>query len=173
MRLLRLRNLAILFGLIVLVGILGIGLGFRYYWMPVDISNRKPTYTISPETTFATEPLDTIGYVDYEAAVNQRLSKGIKPEENAVVFLLKATGPNPERGDLSNRFYQALGVPRAEKTPDDYINHRLFAEDKKATSVGRDPEFFWDEQALPNRPWLAKDHPVFVEWLEKNAIALK
>ena len=117
------RKLLKVFG--VILGVLGIlavicvGLGYRYYLDPVDISQRKAKFTISAETTFVTEPVDSLGYVDYEAAVNQRLSRGIKPEENAVVFLLKATGPNPEGGAMSDRFYQALGVPRSEKTPDD------------------------------------------------------
>lgn len=171
------RKLLKVFGVIIVVlgilAVIGAGLGYRYYFDPVDISQRQAKFTISPETTYVTEPVDSLGYVDYEAAVNQRLSKGIKPEENAVVFLLKATGPNPERGNLSDRFYQSLGVPRREKTPDDYINHRLYAEDKRADSKSRDPDFFVDEQPLMSRPWLAKDHPVCVEWLEKNAVALK
>ncbi len=171
------RKLLKVFGVIVVVlGILAVicaGLGYRYYFDPVDISQRKAKFTISPETTFVTEPVDSLGYVDYEAAVNQRLSKGIKPEENAVVFLLKATGPNPERANLSDRFFQALGIPRPEKTPDDYVNQRLFAEEKKADSESLDPDFFVNEQPLLSRPWLAKDHPVCAEWLEKNAIALK
>ena len=171
------RKLLKVFGVIVVVlGILAVicaGLGYRYYFDPVDISQRKAKFTISPETTFVTEPVDSLGYVDYEAAVNQRLSKGIKPEENAVVFLLKATGPNPERANLSDRFFQALGIPRPVKTPDDYVNQRLFADEKKASSESRDPDFFAEEQPLMSRPWLAKDHPVCVEWLEKNAVALK
>ncbi len=171
------RKLLKVFGVImvflVILAVICAGLGYRYYFDPVDISQRKAKFTISPETTFVTEPVDSLGYVDYEAAVNQRLSKGIKPDENAVVFLLKATGPNPERANLSDRFFQALGVPRPEKTSNDYINHRLFAEEKKAGSESLDPDFFVNEQPLMSQPWLAKDHPVCAEWLEKNAVALK
>lgn len=171
------RKLLKVFGVIIVVlvilAVICVGLGYRYYFDPVDISQRKAKFTISLETTYVTEPVDSLGYVDYEAAVNQRLSKGIKPSENAVVFLLKATGPNPEGGNLSDRFFQALGIPRWEKTPDDYVNHRNYVTENRATSEGRDPEFFQVDPPFMTRPWLANDHPVCAEWLAKNAVALR
>ncbi len=53
-----------------------------------------PKLPIGKDTTYATGPLDKYGYIDYEAALNERLSKGIKPEQNANVLLWKAFG-NP------------------------------------------------------------------------------
>ena len=49
--------------------------------------------TISKATTYITEPLRSDGYPDYIAALNQRLSKGVTPENNAVVLFWRAMGP--------------------------------------------------------------------------------
>src|SRR5437870_5722081 len=56
---------------------------------------QKPRFTISKETTYLTEPLDKDGYIDYRAALNKLLSKGVRPETNANVLLWKAIGPKP------------------------------------------------------------------------------
>ena len=42
--------------------------------------------TISKETTYITEPLRADGYPDYVAALNQRFSQGVTPENNAAVL---------------------------------------------------------------------------------------
>ena len=167
------RKLLKVFGVIVFVASISLWLAYRYYWEGVDTSNRKPAFTISTETTYLTGPLDSMGYVDYETALNERLRKGMKPEENAVVLLLKATGPNPERANLSDLFFQALSIPRPAKTPNDYVSQRNFATENWAASESRDPDFFQVDPPFMTRPWLAKDHPVCAEWLAKNTVALK
>ena len=54
------------------------------------------TFTISPETTYITEPLDADGYPDYVTALNERLRGNITPETNANVLIWQALGPHPE-----------------------------------------------------------------------------
>ena len=39
-----------------------------------------PKLPLSKETTYVTGPLDMDGYIDYQAALNDRLGKGIAPE---------------------------------------------------------------------------------------------
>src|SRR5438094_5975588 len=56
----------------------------------------KGTFTIGKETTYVTGPLDKDGYIDYAAALNERLGRGVTPENNACVLLWKALGPHPE-----------------------------------------------------------------------------
>jgi hypothetical protein len=56
-----------------------------------------PKITISRETTFVTGPLRPDGSVDYLAAINERYSKGVTPDNNAAVPLLQvlySVGPN-------------------------------------------------------------------------------
>ncbi len=48
--------------------------------------------TISRETTYITGPLNEDGTVNYVAALDDRLSKGVTPENNAAPLLLRAWG---------------------------------------------------------------------------------
>src|SRR2546423_1468368 len=72
------------------------------------------TFTISPETTYITEPLDAQGYPDYVTALNQRLSQGVTPENNANVLIWKALGPHPEGGTMPPEYFQWLGYEPPE-----------------------------------------------------------
>src|SRR5260370_37938042 len=69
------------------------------------------TFTVSPETTYITEPLDKDGYPDYVTALNQRLSQGVTPENNANVLIWQALGPHPEGTTMPAEYFQRLRVP--------------------------------------------------------------
>src|SRR5207249_1109491 len=73
-------------------------------------SKRKPRFTIGKATTYITGPVDEDGYIDYAAALNKRLSKGIKPADNANVLLWKAFGPHPEGVKMPPEFFKRLGI---------------------------------------------------------------
>src|SRR2546430_914313 len=64
----------------------------------------KGKFTMSKETTFVTEPVDKDGYIDYVAALNDRLRQGVTPENNANVLIWKALGPRPEGTTLGSEF---------------------------------------------------------------------
>src|SRR5712691_6035186 len=67
------------------------------------------TFTVSKETTYITEPLDKHGYPDYVTALNQRLSQGVTPENNANVLIWQALGPYPEGATMPPEYFQWLG----------------------------------------------------------------
>src|SRR5262245_43901123 len=56
----------------------------------------KGKFSISKETTYVTGPLDKDGYIDYAAALNERLGQGVTPENNANVLLWRAMGLQPD-----------------------------------------------------------------------------
>src|SRR5262245_38359275 len=70
----------------------------------------RPAITISRETTHLTEPLRPDGYVDYLAAINDELSAGVTPENNAAVDLLYAFGPDTIPPDIRREYLRRLGV---------------------------------------------------------------
>ncbi len=70
----------------------------------------QPAITVGPTTTYATGPLKPNGDVDYIAWINERLSAGVTPENNAVVDLVRVIGPRPEGADLPRGFYDKLGI---------------------------------------------------------------
>ncbi len=71
---------------------------------------RNPGVTVSPKTTFITAPLRADGTVDYLAAVNERSSQGVTPQNNAAVLLVEAVGPEAIHESARDRFFQMLGI---------------------------------------------------------------
>ncbi|HEV3237508.1 MAG TPA: hypothetical protein VGZ25_11000 [Gemmataceae bacterium] len=126
-------------------------------------------WPIGKETTYITEPLDDEGYIDYETALNDRLSKGVTPEKNANVLIWKALGPRPEGGDgMPAAYFKRLGI---EQPPDEgsyFINLRRFA--KTQLEFNPDQVDLLDDQAevARQRPWSPKDNPNLVTWLSSN-----
>src|SRR5262245_45132587 len=73
---------------------------------------KKPPrkFTISPGTTRISRPVDDDGYIDYTAAFNKELSKGITPTSNANVLLLKAFGPRPDGWEMPSEYCKLMGI---------------------------------------------------------------
>lgn len=70
----------------------------------------QPAVTVGLATTHATGPLKPNGDVDYIAWINERLSAGVTPDNNAVVDLVRVLGPRPEGADLPRGFFDKLGI---------------------------------------------------------------
>src|SRR5258708_30094797 len=79
---------------------------------PVVADQKKPTpkFTVGKETTFVTGPLDKDGYIDYAAALNERLGKGITPKTNAMVLFWKAFGAAPEVSRMPSEYFKLLRI---------------------------------------------------------------
>jgi hypothetical protein len=93
---------------------------------PVVKPPKTVTITISPETTYITEPLLPDGRVDYYGAINRRLSQGVTPENNIAagifslipgerespLLLYKDEIPSTALDEVNNyrqRYWQHLG----------------------------------------------------------------
>jgi type II secretory pathway pseudopilin PulG len=70
----------------------------------------RSTFTVSPETTYITEPLDAEGNVDYQTALNERMGRGITPDTNANVLIWQALGPRPEGVMMPPEYFKWLGI---------------------------------------------------------------
>ena len=80
------------------------------YVLPAVKDTPVAKVPLGKDTTVATGPLDKEGYIDYEAALNERLGKGITPEKNANVLIWQALGPKPEGGrGMPPEFFKQLG----------------------------------------------------------------
>src|SRR5262245_14071179 len=86
--------------------------------------DKKPEskFTLGKETTYITGPLDEDGYIDYATALNERLRKGIKPEDNANALLWKAFGPHPQRSTLPPGFFKWMGIPEPPEHGEYFID---------------------------------------------------
>jgi hypothetical protein len=128
----------------------------------------SPKFPLGKETTYITEPLDKDGYLDYEAALNDRLGKGITPEKNANTLIWKVIGPRTEGYEMPAEFFKRLGIEPPPEHGDYFIDlHRYMRhiklEDEKHL------EILEQQIRAEQRPWSAKDFPLLAAWLEGNA----
>jgi hypothetical protein len=130
---------------------------------------RKPKFTVSKETTYATGPLDKDGYIDYAAALNQWLSQGVTPDNNANILFWKAIGPSPGGKPMPPEFFERLGVePPPDRGEyytdlDDYLRRHSKGDlGKQAKEI--DAVF----DRVTERPWTAKQYPQVAAWLKAN-----
>src|SRR5262249_33686071 len=134
----------------------------------------RSTFTISPETTYITGPLDKDGYVDYVTALNARLSEGIKPGENANVLIWQALGPRPEGGDsMPPEYFRWLGIESPSEDGEYFVawtkclkKHPNLVERirEKPESDPMDWAFHW--------PWSADAEPEYADYLRRNEVPL-
>lgn len=114
---------------------------------------------VARDTTYITSPLGDDGLPDFNAALNDLRGQPVPPEQNLMVLLVRAMGPQI-LGDVSQAgLLAALGDP--EPLPPD--ERLITLEDYDANS---------DSFLLPEEPWTAEEEPLYSKWLDRNAKAL-
>jgi hypothetical protein len=128
----------------------------------------KANFTVSKETTYVTGPLGRDGRIDYAAALNERLGKGVTPETNANVAVWRTFGPKPEGGNgMPAEFFKLMGIDEPPEDGEYFVDLGKFVRDQLAID---DQELRQEieEQLTRARhgPWSAKDHPYVADWLK-------
>ena len=145
------------------------------------------TYSVSPETTYVTEPVNQNGLVDYVTALNDRLAKDVTPDTNANVLIWQALGPKPEGGDMPPEYFQRLRIATPPDQGEYFVSWDKYF---RASLQGQGPpddvlDLFeidehewrrlWDEHV--NRamrfPWKANEQPEIGGWLKGNEKPLR
>ena len=127
-------------------------------------------FTISKETTYVTGPVDKDGYIDYAAALNERLSKGVAPENNANVLIWKALGPRPEGPAMPPEFFKLLRIDPLPEKGDYFVDLDRYIKDHlKIDPRGKEEEDIQKQldHAL-ERAWTVKEYPKLAAWIELN-----
>src|SRR5262249_55581836 len=128
-----------------------------------------PKFPLGKESTYVTGPLDKEGYVDYEAALNDRLGKGITPQKNANVLLWKALGPTPEGGrGMPAEFFKRLGIKEPAAKGDYLIGIGQFIRDRLKLDRNDMEWVFEQHDWAGQRPWTAREYPHIAAWLKAN-----
>src|SRR6266446_2480599 len=112
-------------------------------------------FTISKETTYVTGPLDKDGYIDYAAALNELLSKGVTPENNANVLIWKALGPHPVSAMMSAEFFRMMGMEPPPEKGNYFIDQGEYIKDhlKLDLKSEKGDEFFKQVGRCSAKPW--------------------
>ena len=139
-----------------------------------------PPVTISKETTYITEPLRSDGFPDYVAALNQRFSEGVTPENNSSVLFWKAMGPSAIEHNYRERFFQMLGVPPLPEKGDYFvtfdehviihIDHQMVQAQPADNLLEEEiRERLWKQlDSAMKRPWSKQEFPEWAEWIATN-----
>ncbi len=132
-----------------------------------------PKFPIGKDTTYVTGPLDSEGYIDYEAALNDRLGKDITSEKNANLLLWKAIGPTPDdKRPASAEFFRRLGIEQPPARGDYLIGLIEFAGNHLKLDHSEIDVFNDQLNRATQRPWIGKDCPYIAAWLKANEKAL-
>jgi hypothetical protein len=109
------------------------------------------------------------------AALNERYSKGVTPENNAALPLLKAMGPGEIKPEHRAEYCRMLGIRPLPEKGDYYVTIDKYAAglkpaEKPAVKPGEDERFAsMDQQTeAQKRPWSKKEFPVVAGWLAAN-----
>ncbi len=130
----------------------------------------KSKWPLGKETTYVTGPLDKEGFIDYEAALNERMSKGITPNTNANVLIWKAIGPRPAGDDgMPPEYFTVLGVAAPPEAGEYFIGLKDFLKDRlKLDEAESDAVTDRQIRVSARRPWRADDYPHIAAWLSVN-----
>jgi hypothetical protein len=128
-----------------------------------------PKLPLGKDTTYVVGPLDKHGYIDYEAALNAELSKGITPEKNANALLMMVFGPAPEGGDgLPPIYFKWLDIPIPPKEGEYFIGLSTFTREQIRLTEAQMEALYNFQSRATQRVWVAKDCPPLAEWLKLN-----
>jgi hypothetical protein len=126
----------------------------------------KPKLPLGKDTTVVNGPLDKNGYIDYEAALNERLGKGIKPEQNANVLLWQVFGPRPGGTKVPAEYFKWLGAPEPPAKGDYFVPFEQFLKQRNI-ELSADESFAQAKRASVG-PWVERDLPHVAAWLKAN-----
>ena len=138
----------------------------------------KPKVKIGRDTTFIDGPVTKDGYIDYVAHLNTILSKGVTPENNAAVLLLKTSPGEINDEKFLKRYCKALGIAPLKLDGDYYQDFWRYSiaelEKKKGRKLNNEEinkardGFYEDYDKAMEGPWQRKDIPKIAEWLDAN-----
>jgi hypothetical protein len=127
----------------------------------------RGTFTIGKKTTFVSGPVDADGHIDYVAALNERLGKGVTVENNSAALLWKVLGPQPEKESMPAKFSELLGV-KLPKDGDYYVSLKTYLEKQEMGDPDSSSAINYKLGVLHWQTWTAKKHPEINGWLKAN-----
>jgi hypothetical protein len=137
----------------------------------------RPKFTPGKDTTFVTGPRGADGRIDYVAALNERMRRGITPASNANVLLMQVFGPRPEGADMPPAFYKWLGVEPPPEKGDYLVGLFQYARANLGAAQADLDALYEQLDRASQAPWKAKDYPAIAGWLKTNekplAVALE
>ena len=127
-----------------------------------DEKKAKLRFTVGKATTGIEGPLDKDGRIDYAAALNERLGKGVTAKTNANVLLWQAMGPKPFGGDgMPAEFFTLMRMDPPPENGDYFVDFTAYVQAKED-----DSKVVAILERAAGRPWAAAEQPEVAAWLK-------
>ncbi|HKD35997.1 MAG TPA: hypothetical protein VKB78_04330, partial [Pirellulales bacterium] len=162
--------------LLILIAIIGVATLAAIYIANAgkERSSAVPRIIISPATTYIVTPLKPDGHIDYIAAINQKMSEGVTPENNAVVQFWEAVGSGAVDSAIRTPYFKMLGVPAPPQNVHVLAGLRaavVTSTPVPTTDPANPPAAATIESQLHDaigRPWSQPEFPQLAAWLTAN-----
>ncbi|MFQ5730423.1 MAG: hypothetical protein ACE5KM_00565 [Planctomycetaceae bacterium] len=130
---------------------------------------KRPKIRISKETTFLLKPVRKDGFIDYAAALNARLSKGVTTKNNAAASMAEILGPQRIDEAIRKELFFRLGVPIPPAKGQFFLDRREFARSAGAKNWRAYEDALQKEVDVGfERPWSRREFPKLAAWLDHN-----
>jgi len=137
----------------------------------------KVHITVSKGTTYVLGPRNPDGTIDYVAAANALLSKGVTRENNAAIPLLRVLGPNALDEKMRDRTLKALGLDALPADGDYFLSKDEYVEkaypDDDQQQLDALERMGASTDKAGRGPISPQDHREVAEWVRWNAGALQ
>jgi hypothetical protein len=120
---------------------------------------------ISRDTTWFTEPLNEYGNVDFLEAINRHSSKGVTPENNLAVALVKAFGTQENDQRVQEQMLVKLGLDPSQEIGERPIDFEEFYEKQVAPLKVSYREIEETSRHIITQPWTKEDYPEAAAWV--------
>jgi len=153
--------------MLALVGVSGLIAGCVCAVGAGEVDGRRSPIPVSRETTYVAGPIDERGYVDYAAALDERLGRGVVPQENFVAALWQIVGPTYQGKKVPAAYFAALGIAPPEAGGRYYVSYETFAK-QFDDHVLSGYDFSNLVERAGERPWTSDEFPRVALWLGLN-----
>lgn len=132
-----------------------------------EAARKRGTFTASKGTTYVTSPLTATGHVDYVAALNERLKKGVTPETNANVAIWQVIGPTPwDNTKVPPGYFEAMGVSAPPADGSYFVGLQVYANRVLGPVGAQNVSEMMKSHS--DRPWTRNQDVTIAGWLEAN-----
>jgi hypothetical protein len=128
----------------------------------------KGTFTVGKSTTYVTGPRAESGHIDYAAALNERMSKGVTAQNNANVLIWKALGPTPLNTKMPAGFFEKLGMQAPPASGEYFVTLQKYMDEQVRGGPGTADYAINTMTRLTSHPWKADDEVNIRNWLAIN-----
>ncbi len=126
------------------------------------------TIPIGKDTTIVLGPVAPNGYIDYVRIINERLGKGIRPEDNAMALLVEALGPTANGKPMPAEFFNLLGVSAPGAGAEYFVAFDDYYRRHYKAAIDQVLEMNERLGLAARTPWTAKDNAEIAAWIKSQ-----